>query len=195
MPGPVIGVLALQGAVGLHSHALTRLGVEHLEVRNPRDLAAVDALIFPGGESTAMSKLLTINSLFDPVAARLAAGMPAFGTCAGMILLATNVLDGRADQRSFGAIDIDVRRNAFGRQIDSFEADLDVIGLPEAPIHAVFIRAPIVERVGPGVEILAAVDNGWPVACRQGNVMVTSFHPELEPDLRMHELFVRQVAA
>lgn len=195
MPGPVVGVLALQGAVGLHSHALTRLGVEHLEVRNARDLAAVDALIFPGGESTAMSKLLTINALFEPVAARLETGMPAFGTCAGMILLATNIIDGRADQRSFGAIDIDVRRNAFGRQINSFEADLEVIGLPEAPVHAVFIRAPIVERVGPGVEILAAVDHGWPVACRQGNVMVTSFHPELEPDLRMHELFVRQVAA
>ncbi|CAM8630203.1 PDX2 Predicted glutamine amidotransferase involved in pyridoxine biosynthesis [Acidimicrobiia bacterium] len=195
MPGPIVGVLALQGAVGLHSHALTRLGVEHLEVRNARDLASVDALIFPGGESTTMSKLLTINALFEPVAARLEAGMPAFGTCAGMILLATNVIDGRADQRSFGAIDIDVRRNAFGRQIDSFEADLDVIGLPEAPVHAVFIRAPIVERVGPGVEILAAVDDGRPVACRQGNVMVTSFHPELEPDLRMHELFVRQVAA
>jgi 5'-phosphate synthase pdxT subunit len=191
----VVGVLALQGAVGLHSHALTRLGVDHLEVRNARDLAAVDALIFPGGESTAMSKLLTINALFEPVAARLETGMPAFGTCAGMILLAANIIDGRADQRSFGAIDIDVRRNAFGRQINSFEADLEVIGLPEAPVHAVFIRAPIVERVGPGVEILAAVDHGWPVACRQGNVMVTSFHPELEPDLRMHELFVRQVAA
>jgi 5'-phosphate synthase pdxT subunit len=159
------------------------------------DLASVDALIFPGGESTAMSKLLTMNALFEPVAARLEAGMPAFGTCAGMILLATNVIDGRADQRSFGAIDIDVRRNAFGRQIDSFEADLDVIGLPEARVHAVFIRAPVVERVGPGVEILASVDDGRPVACRQGNVMVTSFHPELEPDLRMHELFVRQVAA
>lgn len=195
MPGPIVGVLALQGAVGLHSHALTRLGVEHLEVRNARDLASVDALIFPGGESTTMSKLLTINALFESVAARLEAGMPAFGTCAGMILLATNVIDGRADQHSFGAIDIDVRRNAFGRQIDSFEADLDVIGLPEAPVHAVFIRAPIVERVGPGVEILAAVDDGRPVACRQGNVMVTSFHPELEPDLRMHKLFVRQVAA
>jgi 5'-phosphate synthase pdxT subunit len=195
VPGPVVGVLALQGAVGLHSHALTRLGVEHLEVRTALDLASVDALIFPGGESTTMSKLLTMNALFEPVAARLKAGMPAFGTCAGMILLATNVIDGRADQRSFGAIDIDVRRNAFGRQIDSFEADLDVIGLPEARVHAVFIRAPIVERVGPGVEILAAVDDGRPVACRQGNVMVTSFHPELEPDLRMHELFVRQVAA
>ena len=195
MPGPVVGVLALQGAVGLHSHALTRLGVEHLEVRTALDLASVDALIFPGGESTAMSKLLTMNALFEPVAARLEAGMPAFGTCAGMILLATNVIDGRADQRSFGALDLDVRRNAFGRQIDSFEADLDVIGLPEARVHAVFIRAPVVERVGPGVEILASVDDGRPVACRQGNVMVTSFHPELEPDLRMHELFVRQVAA
>jgi 5'-phosphate synthase pdxT subunit len=195
VPGPIIGVLALQGAVGLHSHALTRLGIDHREVRTETDLASVDALIFPGGESTAMSKLLTINALFDPVAERLAAGMPAFGTCAGMILLATNVLDGRADQRSFGAIDIDVRRNAFGRQVDSFEADLDVIGLSEAPVHAVFIRAPIVERVGDGVEILAAVEHGWPVACRQGNVIVTSFHPELGPDLRMHELFVRQVAA
>lgn len=142
-----------------------------------------------------MSKLLVAMDMFDPVAARLADGMPALGTCAGMILLAREVLDGRADQRSFGAIDISVRRNAFGRQVDSFEADLNVTGLPEAPVHAVFIRAPVVEAVGPGVEVLAQVEHGRPVACRQGKVLVTSFHPELSPDLRVHELFLRELAA
>lgn len=194
MTGPRIGVLALQGAVDLHVHALGRLGAETVEVRRAEHLDTVDGLVLPGGESSTISKLLEINELFDPLAQRLAEGMPAFGTCAGMIMLAADILDGRDDQRSFGAIDISVRRNAFGRQIDSFETDLAVIGLPEAPVHAVFIRAPIVERVGEGVEILAAVEEGRPVACRQGNVMVTSFHPELSPDLRLHELFLRSVA-
>jgi 5'-phosphate synthase pdxT subunit len=189
-----VGVLALQGAVARHARALERLGVRPVEVRTAEDLATVDALILPGGESTAMSKLLDANELFDPVAERLAAGMPALGTCAGMILLASDVLDGRPDQRSFGAIDIDVRRNAFGRQVDSFETDLVVAGLDEAPVHAVFIRAPVVERVGHDVEVLAEVDLR-PVACRQGVVTVTAFHPELSPDLRVHELFVRQLEA
>jgi len=191
---PRIGVLALQGAVDIHVHALERLGVESVEVRRTEDLARVDGLVLPGGESSTISKLLVINELFEPLAERLNEGMPAFGTCAGMIMLASEILDGRDDQLSFGAIDISVRRNAFGRQIDSFETDLSVIGLPESPVHAVFIRAPVVERVGPGVEILAAVEEGRPVACRQGNVLVTSFHPELSPDLRLHELFIKGMA-
>lgn len=185
-----VGVLALQGAVDLHRHALSRLGVDSIEVRTPAQLSEVDALVIPGGESSTMSKLLVLNGLVDPLADRLRSGMPAFGTCAGMIVLSDEILDGRADQLSFGAIDISVRRNAFGRQIDSFETDLDVVGLDEAPVHAVFIRAPVVERVGDAVEILAAVDEGRPVACRQGPVLVTSFHPELGADLRLHELFL-----
>ena len=190
----VVGVLALQGAVALHARVLERLGAQTHEVRTPADLAGVDALVVPGGESTTMSKLLEANDLFEPLAERLAGGMPALGTCAGMILLASDVLDGRADQRCFGAIDIDVRRNAFGRQVDSFEADLHVLGLDEAPVHAVFIRAPVVERVGSDVEVLAEVETR-PVACRQGPVMVTAFHPELSADLRIHELFVSRVLA
>jgi 5'-phosphate synthase pdxT subunit len=189
-----IGVLAVQGAVDLHVRAFGRLGLSVAEVRTTDDLAGVDALVLPGGESTAMSKLLDATALFDPLAERLRAGMPALGTCAGMILLSAAGLDGRADQRSFGAIDIDVRRNAFGRQLDSFETDLAVRGFDEAPVHAVFIRAPVVERVGADVEVLAEID-GQAVACRQGPVVVTSFHPELSPDLRLHELFVRTVTA
>jgi 5'-phosphate synthase pdxT subunit len=190
-----VGVLALQGAFALHARALARLGATAVEVRTPAELASVDALVLPGGESTTMSKLLVAMELFEPLADRLAEGMPALGTCAGMILLAREILDGRADQRCFGAIDISVRRNAFGRQVDSFEADLDITGLPEAPVHAVFIRAPVVESVGEGVEVLAQVEEGRPVACRQGKVLVTSFHPELSPDLRVHELFLRELAA
>jgi 5'-phosphate synthase pdxT subunit len=194
VPAARVGVLALQGAFALHARALARLGATAVEVRTAAELASVDALVIPGGESTTMSKLLVAMDLFDPLAHRLADGMPALGTCAGMILLAREVLDGRADQRCFGAIDIAVRRNAFGRQVDSFEADLEVVGLPEAPVHAVFIRAPVVESVGEGVEILAQVEGGRPVACRQGRVLVTSFHPELSPDLRVHELFLRELA-
>ncbi len=192
---PVIGILALQGAVDLHARALARLGLDAVEVRTPAQLDTVDALILPGGESSAISKLVTLNGLFEPLQDRLANGMPALGTCAGMILLAAGVLDGRADQRSFAAIDIDVRRNAFGRQNDSFETNLEVVGIDGPAVHAVFIRAPIVERVGPGVEVLAIVDDGRAVACRQGAVLVTSFHPELAEDLRVHELFLSGVAA
>jgi 5'-phosphate synthase pdxT subunit len=152
-------------------------------------LADVDALIIPGGESTTMSKLLDTSGLAAPLSERLAGGMATFGTCAGMIVLAETVLDGRADQRSYGAIDVTVRRNAFGRQVDSFEADLAVTGL-DAPFHAVFIRAPFVEHVGDGVEVLASVD-GHPVLCRQGRVVVSAFHPELTPDLRLHEQFLQ----
>lgn len=191
-----IGILALQGAVDVHAGMVESLGASALPVRTPAQLAEVDALILPGGESTTMSRLLDINRLYDPVAERLAAGMPAFGTCAGMILLAATVLDGRADQRSFGVIDIDVRRNAFGRQVDSFETDLHLDGVERSdePLHAVFIRAPFIERAGAGVEVLATV-GGHPVCARQGAVLVTAFHPELSTDPRIHEAFVSMVAA
>ena len=187
-----VGVLALQGAFARHAAALSALGAEPALVRTPEHLAAVDALVLPGGESTTMSMLLESSGLFDPLAERLAAGLPTFGTCAGMILLATEVLDGRPDQRSYAAIDVSVRRNAFGRQVDSFETDLDVAGLDDGPFHAVFIRAPVVERAGPDVEVLASVD-GRPVLARQGAVYVSAFHPELTPDLRLHALFLEEI--
>jgi 5'-phosphate synthase pdxT subunit len=190
-----VGVLALQGAFALHARVLAELGAEPLEVRLPADLDPADALVIPGGESTTMSFLLESSGLFDAVAARLKDGMPAFGTCAGMILLAADVLDGRADQRSFDAIDIAVRRNAFGRQVDSFEADLTVTGIEddaERRFPAIFIRAPFVERAGPDVEVLAEVD-GHPVVCRQGAVLTAAFHPELSDDRRLHQLFLREV--
>jgi len=192
MSDVTVGVLALQGAVALHVETLQSLGAHTVEVRTPAELAEVDALVLPGGEYTTMSRLLVLNHLADPLAERLDRGLPVLGTCAGMILLAANVLDGRPDQRTFGAIDIDVRRNAFGRQVDSFEADLDVVGIRGEPVHAVFIRAPFVERVGAGVEVLAAVD-GHPVCCRQGRVVVTAFHPELANDPRIHESFLSMV--
>ena len=188
-----VGVLALQGASARHVAMLARLDAPAVAVRTPRDLDGVDAVVLPGGESTTMSMLLESSELFPALADRLAGGMPAFGTCAGMILLGRDILDGRADQRSFGAIDIAVRRNAFGRQVDSFEADLEVAGVSgEGPVHAVFIRAPVVETVGDDVEVLATVADR-PVLCRQGRVMVAAFHPELGDDARLHELFLNQV--
>jgi 5'-phosphate synthase pdxT subunit len=191
-----VGVLALQGDVREHLAMLAALGVSAVEVRSATDLALVDALILPGGESTTMSLLIESTGLLPEIGDRLAGGMPAFGTCAGMILLATDVADGRPDQHFFGAIDIGVRRNAFGRQIDSFETDLAVTGL-DTPLHAVFIRAPVVERVGPGVEVLAAVDGfdgrTRPVVARQGAVLVAAFHPELANDARLHRLFLSMV--
>ncbi len=190
--GCKVGVLALQGAVARHLGALTELGATATTVRTPAELAAVDALVIPGGESTTMSMLLDSSGLREPLAARLADGMPALGTCAGMILLATDVLDGRADQRSLGAVPMQVRRNAFGRQVDSFETALTVRGL-DAPFPAVFIRAPIVEAVGDGVEVLAEVSEK-PVLCRYGAVLVAAFHPELTDDLRLHEQFLARVA-
>ena len=189
---PTVGVLALQGAFGLHAVALTELGARAKEVRTPEDLARVDALVMPGGESTTMSMLLESSGLFDAIAERLAAGFAVFGTCAGMILLATQVLDGRPDQRSFGAIDLAVRRNAYGRQIDSFESSLTVTDLPGEPFPAVFIRAPLVEWAGPGVEVLA-LHEGRPVLARQGPVTVASFHPELSGDNRLHARFLQEV--
>lgn len=183
-----VGVLALQGAFARHVAVLDQLGVAAAEVRTPAELAAVDALVLPGGESTTMSKLAESQGLFEPLAERLAGGLPVLGTCAGMILLAAEVLDGRADQRCFGTVDLAVRRNAYGRQIDSFECDLAVDGFG-SPFHAVFIRAPGVERVGPAVEVLARVGE-QPVLCRQGPAIVAAFHPELTADGRVHQLFL-----
>lgn len=185
---PMIGVLALQGAFAAHEAALRSLGVATRQVRTPADLADVAALVMPGGESTTMSRLLETSQLFDPIAARLADHFPVFGTCAGMILLADKVLDGRADQRTFAVIDIDVRRNGYGRQVDSFETDISVTGLSHT-FHAVFIRAPKVEMAATAVEVLATHD-GVPVLARQGNVMVASFHPEITADARLHKMFL-----
>jgi 5'-phosphate synthase pdxT subunit len=191
VPAPVIGVLALQGAFAAHAERLTELGAVARFVRTPAQLDGVDALVMPGGESTTMSKLLVSSGLFDSIARRLTEGMPAFGTCAGMILLADEVLDGRPDQRSFGAIDIAVRRNGYGRQLDSFETDLAVVGEHD-PFHGVFIRAPKVVRVGPGVEVLAEHD-GVPVLARQDAITVAAFHPELAPDVRLHAQFLNTI--
>jgi 5'-phosphate synthase pdxT subunit len=187
-----VGVLALQGAFREHREVLDALGVEAVDLRSPSGLGALDALIMPGGESTTMSKLLDSSELREPLDALLADGLPVLGTCAGMILLAREVLDGRPDQRSFGAIDVSVRRNGYGRQRDSFEAALDVRGLGGGPFPGVFIRAPRVESTGPRVEVLATHDD-VPVLMRTDNVWVSSFHPELSGDLRIHQLFVNEV--
>ena len=186
-----IGVLALQGAFAAHAAALQRLGVSTAEVRVAADLEQCDALVLPGGESTTMSQLLETSQLFDPLAKRIAAGMPVFGTCAGMILLSTCIADGRSDQRSFAALDIDVQRNGFGRQRDSFETEIDVLGLDRA-FHAVFIRAPRISRIGSEIETLAS-HGGEPVLVRSKTVMAASFHPELADDDRVHQLFLTMV--
>ncbi len=192
----MIGVLALQGAFARHVEALERCGVDAFEVRTAEQLDRCDALVLPGGESTTMLNLLATFELVDPLGKLLADGLPTFGTCAGMILLAAGVSDGRDDQISFGAIDIDVRRNGYGRQVDSFESDLTVASIGEPPLRAVFIRAPVVERVGDTVDVLATEDRGdgpVPVLCRQGPVLVSSFHPELVDDDRLHRYFIDHV--
>lgn len=186
-----VGVLALQGAFSAHERALARLGVDARQVRLPRDLDQVDALIMPGGESTTMSQLLESSGLFDAIADRISSAMPVFGTCAGVILLAEVVLDGRVDQRSFGALPITTRRNGYGRQIDSFEAEVPVAGLAEA-FTAVFIRAPIIESVGAGVDVLAT-HAGRPIAVATPQFLGATFHPELTDDSRLHGLFVERV--
>ena len=191
MPATV-GVVALQGAFRRHAEVLDELGVAAVEVRTPDDLRDVDAVVLPGGESTTMTALLDSAGLREPLSERIGGGLPALGTCAGMILLASEVLDGRPDQVPLGAIDLSVRRNAFGRQRESFEVDLDVADLPGGPLPAIFIRAPLVTRVGPGVEVLAEVDDG-PVLCRSGTVTVASFHPELGEDRRLHERFLKEI--
>ena len=184
-------MLALQGAFARHIRALEACGARTVEVRRPEHLDDVDALVLPGGESTTMSMLLERSGLFEPVAERLADGMPAMGTCAGMILLASEIVDGRPDQRCFAAIDIAVRRNGYGRQVDSFDAGIQVRGFDE-PFDASFIRAPVVERTGDDVDVLAEVD-GRPVLCASGPVVVAAFHPELSDDLRIHRRFLEEV--
>ncbi len=198
-----IGVLALQGDVREHAAAFAELGEPVRAVRRPADLEGLSGLVIPGGESTTLSLLLGSSGLFDPLADALAGGMTVFGTCAGMILLAGRVLDGRTDQRQFGVIDLTIRRNGYGRQAASFETAVTVAGLGEEPLPAVFIRAPVVEASGPGVEVLATLPGadgaggadgggapGSAVVCRQGPVLVAAFHPELTGDRRLHRLFV-----
>jgi len=193
---PSIGVFALQGDVREHLQVLTALGVSAFTVRRPEELARCDALVLPGGESTTMYKLARTFDLFEPLVERIHSGMPTFGTCAGMIMLADRITDGIVGQESFGGLDITVRRNAFGRQVDSFEGDIEFDGF-ERPVHAVFIRAPWVETAGVGVEALATIASGEAagriVAVRQGNLMATSFHPEVGGDDRVHRYFVDQV--
>lgn len=189
---PLIGVLAVQGDVVEHIRALTLAGAEAVPVRRPGELEGVDGLVIPGGESTTIDRLIRIFDLEQPLRERLGRGMPVLGSCAGMIMLSAEVLDGHPDQRVLGAIDITTRRNAFGRQVDSFEADLLVNGLDQA-FPGVFIRAPWVERVGSDVEVLATVSYGGvehPVAVRQGQALATAFHPELTDDARIHAMLV-----
>jgi 5'-phosphate synthase pdxT subunit len=188
------GVLALQGAFREHREVLEALGVHAVEVRTPEHLASIDALVLPGGESTTMTRLLATSGLRGPLVDRVGEGMAVLGTCAGLILAAREVLDGRPDQEPLAAIDLTVRRNAYGRQRDSFEADLVVTGLGGGTFPGVFIRAPAIERVGPGVEVLAEHDDR-PVLVRQGAVWVSTFHPEIAGDLRIHQAFLQEVAA
>jgi len=195
---PIIGVLALQGDFREHLAALAECDVIARPVRRPEEVAEIDALVIPGGESTTMSKLAQEFEVFEPIRERLRAGMPAYGTCAGMIMLADEVLDGRPDQRSFGGLALQVRRNAFGRQVDSFETPVEITGIEGGPVTAVFIRAPWVEKVIGDVEVLGQVGEGPDariVAVRQGNLLATSFHPELTGDLRLHSYFVDLVRA
>jgi 5'-phosphate synthase pdxT subunit len=194
---PTIGVLALQGDVREHLTALERVGAAGRAVRREAELDGLHGIVLPGGESTTMDKLMRAFGLRDPLRAALGAGLPAYGSCAGMILLADRVLDGPADQETLGGIDMTVRRNAFGRQVASFEGDVEMAGVAGGPLHGVFIRAPWVEDVGPAVEVLARVEQGEAagriVAVRQGSLLATSFHPEMTGDGRVHELFVRIV--
>ncbi|MFZ9142431.1 MAG: pyridoxal 5'-phosphate synthase glutaminase subunit PdxT [Candidatus Nanopelagicaceae bacterium] len=187
-----IGVLALQGDVAEHIASLGDCGVIASGVRSKQDIESIDALVIPGGESTTIAKLAKAFGVFDLIKSRIASGMPTYGSCAGMILIADQILDGGVDQEGFGGIDAQVRRNAFGRQVDSFETDLSFAGISGAAFRAVFIRAPWVESVGTQVEVLASF-NGHPVAIRQGHLLATSFHPELTGDNRIHRFFVDQL--
>ena len=193
---PTIGVFALQGDVREHLHVLTGCGANAISVRRPEELALCDALVLPGGESTTMYKLARTFDLFEPLQKRIADGMPTLGTCAGMIMLADRIEGGIDGQETLGGLDITVRRNAFGRQVDSFEGDIDFLPF-DSPIHAVFIRAPWVESVGDGVDVLATVPigkgSGRIVAVQQGHLMATSFHPEVGGDDRIHRYFVDQI--
>ena len=188
---PRVGVLALQGDVREHLAAIRDVGADPIEVRLPRDLVDLDALILPGGESTTMRKLIDAYGLREPILSLARTGAPMLGTCAGMILLAERIADG--DEPVFGLIDLEVRRNGYGRQLDSFEADLEIPVLGEEPLHGVFIRAPRVTDVGPHAEVLARDADGAPVAVRQGRVLATAFHPELTADRRLHRLLVEMI--
>jgi len=191
-----IGVLALQGDFREHIATLRGLNVESHEVKTLEEIQAVDALVIPGGESTTISKLAIAFGLMDPIRLRIAQGMPVYGSCAGMILLAKEIVDPASEQESVGGIDIKVRRNAFGRQVDSFESDLNVIGIHGDPVKAIFIRAPWVESAGPEVQVLAAVEvegRSHPVAVRQANALATSFHPEISGDNRIHRYFLEEI--
>jgi pyridoxal 5'-phosphate synthase pdxT subunit len=194
---PVVGVLALQGDVREHLATLPELGAEAVTVRRPEELAEVDALVVPGGESTTMARLAARFGLLEPLRAAVAGGLPVYGSCAGMIMLADRLLDAPADQVTVGGLDVTVRRNAFGRQVDSFESQVEIDGVAGGPVHAVFIRAPWVEQAGEGVQVLGRVvggpADGRIVAVRQGNLVATSFHPELTGDRRVHALFVEIV--
>ncbi|MEO5611014.1 MAG: pyridoxal 5'-phosphate synthase glutaminase subunit PdxT [Ornithinibacter sp.] len=194
---PLIGVLAVQGDVREHLVSLERAGARTTKVRRPAEVEIIDALVIPGGESTTMDKLVRAFDLQAPLRERIAAGMPVYGSCAGMIMLADRIADALPDQQTLGGIDMTVRRNAFGRQVDSFEEDLHIREIGGEPLRAVFIRAPWVEDVGPGVQVLARVERGLAagriVAARQGDVLVTSFHPEVTGDHRVHQLFVEIV--
>ena len=184
-----IGVLAVQGDVREHVRVLTSLGAQAHGIRRPTELTDLDGLVIPGGESTTMDKLVRAFDLFEPLRALIAGGLPVYGSCAGMIMLADRIAEGRPDQQTLGGLDITVRRNAFGRQVDSFEEDIDFVGLDGGPVRAVFIRAPWVEDAGDGVDVLARAA-GKIVAVRQGALLATSFHPEVTGDTRVHELFV-----
>jgi 5'-phosphate synthase pdxT subunit len=188
---PRVGVLAVQGAVREHVNAIREVGADPVEVRLPRDLVDLDALILPGGESTTMRRLIDAYGLREPILSLARGGAPLLGTCAGMILLAERLADGEAPY--FGLLDIEVRRNGYGRQLDSFEADLEVTSLDDGPLHGVFIRAPLVSDVGPDAEVLARNPDGAPVAVRQGRVLATAFHPELTADRRMHRLLLEMI--
>ncbi|HEY7988739.1 MAG TPA: pyridoxal 5'-phosphate synthase glutaminase subunit PdxT [Lapillicoccus sp.] len=184
-----IGVLAVQGDVREHVRVLTSLGAQAHGIRRPTELTELDGLVIPGGESTTMDKLVRAFDLFEPLRALIAGGLPVYGSCAGMIMLADRIAEGRPDQQTLGGLDITVRRNAFGRQVDSFEEDIEFVGLDGGPVRAVFIRAPWVEEAGDGVDVLARAA-GKIVAVRQGALLATSFHPEVTGDTRVHELFV-----
>ena len=190
---PRVGVLALQGDFREHIAVLSGLGADAVPVRRPEELAAIDGLVIPGGESSVMDKLSRAFGLADPLREAIAGGLPVYGTCAGLIMLADTIVDGIAGQQSLGGLDVAVRRNAFGSQVDSFETDLDIPAIGGEPMHAVFIRAPIVESVGERATALARVADGRVVAVEQGNLLGTSFHPEMTGDTRFHEYFLRKL--
>jgi len=190
---PRVGVLALQGDFREHIAVLRGLGADTVPVRRPEELAAIDGLVIPGGESSVMDKLSRAFGLADPLREAIAGGLPVYGTCAGLIMLADTIVDGIAGQQSLGGLDVAVRRNAFGSQVDSFETDLDIPAIGGEPMHAVFIRAPIVESVGERATALARVADGRVVAVEQGNLLGTSFHPEMTGDTRFHEYFLRKL--